>query len=56
VTVAALLKKKQLLDNPDPETIIEKGDLVYLMGRPEQIADASELFEKKGHSSNFVEI
>jgi CPA2 family monovalent cation:H+ antiporter-2 len=56
VTVAALLKKKQLLDNPDPETIIEKGDLVYLMGRPEQIADASELFEKKGQSSNFVEI
>jgi monovalent cation:H+ antiporter-2, CPA2 family len=56
VTIAALLKKKELVDNPDPETIIEKGDVVYLMGRPEQIADASELFErKKVENSNLVE-
>jgi CPA2 family monovalent cation:H+ antiporter-2 len=46
VTVVALLRKKVLMDNPDPETLIQKGDLVYVMGRPEQIADASELFEK----------
>jgi CPA2 family monovalent cation:H+ antiporter-2 len=56
VTIAALLRKNELIDNPDPETLIEKGDLVYLMGRPEQIADASALFEKKRtQSDNFVE-
>jgi CPA2 family monovalent cation:H+ antiporter-2 len=56
VTIAALLRRKELLDNPDPETLIEKGDTVYLMGRPEQIADASGIFEKKrAQSDNFVE-
>jgi len=56
VTIAALLRKSDLMDNPDPETLIEKDDLVYLMGRPEQIAYASELFEKKRtQSDNFVE-
>jgi len=56
VTIAALLRKSDLMDNPDPETLIEKGDLVYLMGRPQQIAYASELFEKKRtQSDNFVE-
>jgi CPA2 family monovalent cation:H+ antiporter-2 len=46
VTVAALLRNKELMDNPDPETIFEKGDVVYLMGRPEQIARATELLVK----------
>lgn len=46
VTVAALLRNKELRDNPDPETIFEKGDIVYLMGRPEQIARATELLVK----------
>jgi CPA2 family monovalent cation:H+ antiporter-2 len=56
VTIAALLRKKDLMDNPDPETLIEKDDMVYLMGRPEQIAYASELFERKHQQSdNFVE-
>jgi CPA2 family monovalent cation:H+ antiporter-2 len=56
VTIAALLRNKDLKDNPDPETLIEKGDIVYLMGRPEQIAYASELFERKRtQSDNFVE-
>ena len=56
VTIAALLRKKVLLDNPDPETIFEKGDLVYIMGRSEQIANATELFAKRSmQSDNFVE-
>jgi CPA2 family monovalent cation:H+ antiporter-2 len=56
VTIAALLRNKDLIDNPDPETLISKGDVVYLMGRPEQIAFASELFEiKRAQSDNFVE-
>jgi CPA2 family monovalent cation:H+ antiporter-2 len=47
VTIAALLRKKELRDNPDPETLIEKGDIVYLMGRPGNILDASALFESQ---------
>jgi CPA2 family monovalent cation:H+ antiporter-2 len=56
VTIAALLRKQELRDNPDPETIFEQGDTVYLMGRSEQIANASELFAKRNlQSDNFVE-
>jgi CPA2 family monovalent cation:H+ antiporter-2 len=47
VTLVALLRKKVLIDNPDPEILFEKGDTVYLMGRSEQIANATELFAKK---------
>jgi monovalent cation:H+ antiporter-2, CPA2 family len=47
VTLVALLRGKVLIDNPDPETLFEKGDLVYIMGRSEQIANATELFAKR---------
>ncbi len=47
VTLVALLRKKVLIDNPDPEILFEKGDTVYLMGRSEQIANATELFARK---------
>lgn len=56
VTIAALMRKKDLIDNPDPETLIQKGDIVYLMGRPEQISYASEIFEReRPESDTFVE-
>jgi|WetSurSiteA1Bulk_404760.scaffolds.fasta_scaffold00706_13 monovalent cation:H+ antiporter-2, CPA2 family len=47
VTLVALLRKKVLIDNPDPETLFERGDIVYIMGRSEQIANAAELFAKR---------
>jgi monovalent cation:H+ antiporter-2, CPA2 family len=47
VTLVALLRKKILIDNPDPEILFEKGDMVYIMGRSEQIANATELFAKR---------
>ncbi len=46
VTLVALFRRKVLYDNPDPETLFEKGDMVYIMGRSEQIANATELFSK----------
>jgi CPA2 family monovalent cation:H+ antiporter-2 len=52
VTLVALLRKKNLIDNPDPETLFEKGDIVYIMGRSEQIANATEIFAKKTRSLN----
>jgi CPA2 family monovalent cation:H+ antiporter-2 len=47
VTLVALLRGKILIDNPDPEMLFEEGDLVYIMGRSEQIANATELFAKR---------
>jgi CPA2 family monovalent cation:H+ antiporter-2 len=47
VTLVALLRGKDLVDNPDPETLFEKGDIVYIMGRSAQIANATELFVKR---------
>lgn len=47
VTLVALLRNKVLMDNPDPETIFKRGDVVYIMGRSEQIANATELFARK---------
>jgi CPA2 family monovalent cation:H+ antiporter-2 len=47
VTLVALLRNKVLMDNPDPETIFRQGDMVYIMGRSEQIANATELFARK---------
>ena len=56
VTLVALLRKRVLIDNPDPETIFQKNDIVYMMGRSEQIANATELFAKGIVSKdNFVD-
>lgn len=56
VTLVALLRKKILMDNPDPETLFERGDIVYIMGRSEQIANATELFARRIKSlDNFVD-
>jgi CPA2 family monovalent cation:H+ antiporter-2 len=46
VTIVALLRDKVLIDNPDPESIFKKGDMVYIMGRSEQIANVIDLFAK----------
>jgi CPA2 family monovalent cation:H+ antiporter-2 len=47
LTIVALMRNKELYDNPDPETIFNDADIVYLMGRSEQIASATELFAKR---------
>jgi CPA2 family monovalent cation:H+ antiporter-2 len=52
VTVVALLRNQALYDNPDPETLFQKGDIAYLMGRSEQIANAIELFTKRNVSQD----
>jgi CPA2 family monovalent cation:H+ antiporter-2 len=56
VTLVAWLRDKVLIDNPDPESIFRKGDVVYIMGRSEQIANVIELFAKRNQQiDNFVE-
>ena len=47
VTIVALMRNKELIDNPDPEIIFQSDDIVYVMGRSENIARSSELFAEK---------
>jgi CPA2 family monovalent cation:H+ antiporter-2 len=54
ITLLALLRKKELYDNPDPETIIQKGDIMYMMGNPGQIASATELIAKSSSQPDIV--
>ena len=47
VTLVAILRNDKLIEHPGVNSKLEKGDIVYIMGRPEQIAGAFELFGKK---------
>lgn len=44
VTLVAILREDQLIEHPDVHTVLQKFDIVYIMGRSEQIAGAFELF------------
>ena len=56
VTLVALFRNKILYDNPDPETVFQYGDIIYIMGRSEQIANASEIFaQSDNHLDTFVD-
>lgn len=46
VTLVAILRKEELIEHPDVHTTLELFDIVYIMGRSEQIANAFELFGK----------
>lgn len=54
LTIAALLRDKELIDNPDPETIFASGDIVYLMGRAEQIANATGVFVRSSPTGDNI--
>jgi CPA2 family monovalent cation:H+ antiporter-2 len=47
VTLVAILRDDKLIEHPGVNSKLEKGDTAYVMGRPEQIAGAFELFGKK---------
>ena len=46
VTVLAVRRKKEIIEHPDPETSLLANDIVYVLGNPEQINAATELFSK----------
>jgi CPA2 family monovalent cation:H+ antiporter-2 len=52
VTVLAIKKSGSIVEHPVPEEIFEKENLVYILGNPEQVSFASELFrvDKGGES------
>lgn len=47
VTLVAILRGKKLIEHPDVDTRLEDSDIVYVMGKSEQIARAFDLFGQK---------
>ena len=42
VTLVAILRNGILIEHPDPHVAFNFGDIIYIMGKPDQIADAVE--------------
>jgi CPA2 family monovalent cation:H+ antiporter-2 len=42
VTLLAILRYGKLIEHPDPHIAFNFGDIIYIMGKPDQIADAVE--------------
>lgn len=47
VTLLALKRGSHVMEHPAPDTLFAGGDIAYIMGNPEQINMASELFAGK---------
>ena len=47
VTVVALKRDQQVIDHPKPSLIFFEGDVVYILGKSEQISAIGELFGTK---------
>jgi len=47
VTALALKRGDALNSNPDPDTVLEPGDLIVVLGSPEKISQAARLFAAK---------
>ena len=43
VTLVAILRKNKLIEHPDANFRLEGQDIIYIMGRREQIASASDM-------------
>lgn len=48
ITLVALKRDEELIEHPDSETRLQKGDIAYVLGKPEQIANATILFNMEG--------
>jgi len=46
VTVVALKRGDGIIEHPDPEETFQEGDIAYVLGKPEQVAYAIELFSQ----------
>ncbi len=42
VTLVGILRKGILIEHPEPDIVFQSGDTIYIMGKPDQIADAVE--------------
>jgi monovalent cation:H+ antiporter-2, CPA2 family len=48
ITLLALKRGELIIDNPDANTVFHKGDIAYILGKPDKIAAAIDLFSKEG--------
>lgn len=46
VTLVAIMRGKELIEHPRPITNLQLGDVLYIMGKPAQIANAIEMLSK----------
>ena len=44
VTVVAIKRHELIIEHPDPNEVFKKGDIVYVLGKPGQIAHIVDLF------------
>ena len=51
VTLVAVLRNGILIEHPDPHIAFNFGDIIYIMGKPDQIADAVERLAGEEKSS-----
>jgi CPA2 family monovalent cation:H+ antiporter-2 len=42
VTLVAVLRNGILMEHPEPDIVFQQGDTIYIMGKPDQIANAVE--------------
>jgi K+/H+ antiporter YhaU regulatory subunit KhtT len=47
VTMVAIKHGDDIIPNPEPSRVIIGGDIVYLFGKPEMIAIATDLFSQE---------
>jgi CPA2 family monovalent cation:H+ antiporter-2 len=47
VTMVAIKHGDKIIPNPEPSTVIHENDIAYLLGKPEMIAIASNLFSEE---------
>jgi CPA2 family monovalent cation:H+ antiporter-2 len=46
VTLLAIKRGEEILEHPSPRTKIQLDDIVYLLGKPEDIINSNEVFQK----------
>ena len=44
VTLVAIKRRDTIIDHPEPDEIFQKGDIAYLLGKPDQVANAMDMF------------
>lgn len=46
VTLLAIRRKDRILSNPDPETVFRPNDILFVVGKPDRIAEVITLFSQ----------
>jgi CPA2 family monovalent cation:H+ antiporter-2 len=47
VTLLAIKRGSEIIEHPEPKTVFQSNDIAYVLGNPEQVNSATELFMKE---------